>query len=91
LLNLKKNCCTRRRKSINDINNQLRRIGELGGAGAGSGFYRTNRGRKTLNAANRYINNIANARGMTINRNGVPFVNNTKRVDRRIYMGLSVG
>ena len=81
----------RRRKSIDDIYSQLRRIGQMAGAGEGSGFYSTSRGRRALNAARSYENNISNMRGMTTYRNGVPFVNNTKKVSRSAYMGLNAG
>lgn len=77
----------RRGKSINDIQSQLRRIGAMGGAGNGSRFYETARGRRTLKIANRYESNISNARGMRSMRNGIPFVNNTKKVPRSTYMG----
>lgn len=81
----------KRRKSIDMIYAQLRRIGQMGGANNGSGFYSSSRGRRAYNAANRYATNISNARGMTTTRNGIPFVNNTKPVSRSTYMGLSNG
>lgn len=62
-----------------------------GGAGNGSGFYDTSRGRRALNVARRYESNISNLRGMRTIRNGIPFVNNTKKVSRRVYMGLNAG
>lgn len=63
----------------------------MGNARTGNNFYQTARGRNARNIANRYTTNIANVRGMTTTRNGVPFVNNTRRVSRAIYMGLSNG
>lgn len=63
----------------------------MGNATTGNNFYQTQRGRNARNIANRYTANIANSRGMTTTRNGVTFVDNTRRVSRATYMGLSNG
>lgn len=63
----------------------------MGNATMGNNFYQTSRGRNARNIANRYTANIANSRGMTTTRNGVIFVDNTRRVSRATYMGLSNG
>lgn len=63
----------------------------MGNARTGNNFYQTSRGRNVRNVANRYTANIANSRGMTQTKNGMSFVNNTRRVSRATYMGLSNG
>lgn len=80
-----------RKKSINDIMAQLGRIGQAGNARTNNNFYQTRLGKKVRNTANRYISNIENAPGMTQTRNGVPFVDNTTKVSRTVYMGMSAG
>lgn len=80
-----------RRKSIDDIYRQRARIGELGGAANGSGFWHSSRGRRVNEIANRYERNMANVRGVSFTKNGIGFLDNTRKISRSTYMGLNAG
>lgn len=79
-----------RRKSINDIDRQAARIErELLSRGYGGASYRFDR---VEDIATRYGRNIARRYGGEFGRLGYTYdTDRTKKVSRRVYMGLNAG
>lgn len=79
-----------RRKSIDDIYAQTRRISDLGVQNQGNSYFLSNRAKKVGETANRYTNNIIDRIAKPDSR-GVNFVDNERKVARSVYMGIAQG
>ena len=83
-----------KRKSYRDVEQQAARIRGALYERNGNTFSASDsaRLRRVNDIANRYLTNIANARGVRYqDERGVNFIRNERRVSRSTYMGLNNG